>query len=155
MRIDIVNIKAIKVAALEHQGEPETLGESVENFRAWRKESGDSPVANMRTFGLAHSNPEARLVQQFRFDICGEVDADIAANTYGVINKEIPAGRCAKVRHTGSHDTLQLQVNAISRDWLPGSEEVKRDAPIFFEYLNVVPEVAEGKQITDIYFPLR
>jgi len=155
MRIDIVNIKSIKVAALEHLGEPETLGQSVESFRAWRKESGCSPVSEKRSFGVAHSNPDVRPTQPFRFDICGEIDADIAENSYGVINKEIPAGRCAKVRHTGSHDGLQSVVNSISRDWLPSSESVKRDAPIFFEYLNVVPEVAESKLITDIYFPLR
>jgi len=155
MRIDIVNIKAIKVAALEHQGEPETLGQSIESFRAWRKESGCSPVTEKRTFGVAHSNPDIRPVQPFRFDICGEVDADIAENSYGVINKEIPAGRCAKVRHIGSHDELQSIVNSISRNWLPGSENVKRDAPIFFEYLNVVSEVAENKRVTDIYFPIR
>jgi len=155
MRIDIVNTEAINVAALEHLGDPETLELSIERFRAWRKESGSSPVAWMRTFGVAHSNPEARPAQKFRFDICGEVDAEIAENAYGVINKQIAAGRCAKVRHTGPHDTLQLDVNTIYRSWLPSSEEVRRDAPIFFEYLNVVPEVAENELITDIYFPLR
>jgi len=155
MRIDIVNIEAIKVAALEHLGEPEMLEQSVERFSAWRKESGCSPASEKRTFGVTHSNPEARPVQIFRFDICGEVDAEIAENAYGVMNKQIAAGRCAKVRHTGSHDKLQLKVNAIYRSWLPGNEEGRRDAPIFFEYLNFMPEVAENKLITDIYFPLR
>ena len=150
-----MNIKAIKVAALEHLGEPETLEKSVEIFRAWRKESGCSPVTEKRTFGVAHSNPEARPPQVFRFDICGEVDDDIAENAYGVVNKEIPAGRCARVRHTGSHDTLHLTVNDLYRSWLPSTQEVKRDAPIFFEYLNFVPEVPEAELITDIYFPLR
>jgi len=150
-----VNIEAIKVAALEHLGEPETLDQSVESFRAWREESGCSPVAEKRTFGVAHSDPDARPVQSFRFDICGEVDADIVENSYGVINSEIAAGRFARVRHTGSHDTLYLKVKDIYRSWLPATQEVKRDAPVFFEYLNFVPEVSEAELITDIYFPLR
>ena len=150
-----MHIEAIKVAALEHLGEPETLEKSVESFRTWRRESAYSPVTEKRTFGVAHSNPDARPVQSFRFDICGEVDAEIAENSYGVINREIPAGRCARVRHTGSHDTLHLKVKDIYRSWLPATQEVKRDAPIFFEYLNFMPEVAETELITDIYFPLR
>ena len=150
-----MNIEAIKVAALEHLGEPETLESSIESFRAWRRESGCSPVAEKRTFGVAHSDPDARPVQSFRFDICGEIDADIPENSYGVINSEIAAGRFARVRHTGSHDTLHLTVKEIHRSWLPATQEVRRDAPIFFEYLNFAPDVAETKLMTDIYFPLK
>ncbi|MDQ7059410.1 MAG: GyrI-like domain-containing protein [Ghiorsea sp.] len=155
MRIDIVNIKPIKVAALEHLDNPETLAESVEAFRAWRKESGCSPVAKKRTFGIAYSNPEARPVQKFRFDVCGEVDMNIAENAYGVVNKAIPGGRYAKLRHRGSHDKLGQKVNALYRTWLPNSNEMKRDSALFFEYMNVVPEVLEAELITDIYFPLK
>ena len=155
MRINIVNIKAIKVAALEHLGEPETLERSVENFRDWRRNSSCSPVAEKRTFGVAHSDPEARTPEQFRFDICGEVDADVAENSFGVLNKEIAGGRYARLRHTGTHDDLQLKVNQLYRSWLPSTQEVKGDAAIFFEYINFVPEVAEAELITDIYFPLR
>ena len=155
MKIDIVNIKAIKVAALEHLADPETLDQSIDTFKSWRKESGCSPVAQKRTFGVNHSNPEVIPAQKFRFDICAEVDAEIPENDYGVINKEIPAGRCARLRHKGSHDGLKLKINALYRSWLPGTEEVKRDAPIFFEYLNFLPEVKESELITDIYLPLR
>lgn len=155
MRINIVNIEAIKVAALAHLGEPERLEKSVESFRAWREESGCSPVTEKRTFGVAHSDPDARPVQSFRFDICGEVDAEIAENSFGVINSEIAAGRFARVRHIGSHETLQLKVKDIYRSWLPATQEGRRDAPLFFEYLNFLPEVAETELMTDIYFPLR
>lgn len=135
--------------------EPEKLDQTIETFRIWRKESGCSPVAEKRTFGIAQSNAEARPIQIFRFDICGEVDADIPDNAYGVINKEIPAGRYAKLRHKGSLDTIDQKVKAIYRNWLPSTQECKLDAPVFFEYLNVGPAIPENKRITDIYFPLR
>ncbi len=155
MIINIVNIKAIQVAALEHVGSPEKLEQSIETFREWRKESGYSPVAKKRTFGVAHSNPEARPVQKFHFDICGEVDVTVSDNAYGVTNKEIPAGRYAKLRHSGSLGSINLKVNAIYRNWLPGTQECKRDSPVFFEYLNIGDEAQDRELITDIYFPLK
>ncbi|MDX8387033.1 MAG: GyrI-like domain-containing protein [Ghiorsea sp.] len=154
MIVAIVNIKPIKVAALEHKDEPETLDLSIEAFRAWRKESGCSPVVSKRTFGVALSNPEARPVQPFHFVICAEVEGDVSENDYGVINKAIEGGRYARLRHKGSHDTLNESVNALYRTWLPNSNEGKREAPLFFEYINILPETAENKLITDIYFPL-
>jgi len=155
MIINIVNIKAIQVAALEHLGASEKLEQSIETFREWRIESGCSPVSKKRTFGIAHSNPEARPMQKFHFDICGEVDVTIPDNAYGVMNKEIPAGRYAKLRHNGSLDSINLKVNAIYRNWLPSTQECKRDSPIFFEYLNIGDEVPDNELITDIYFPLK
>jgi len=155
MRVNIVNIKAIKVAALEHVGELATLDQSMVLFRAWQKESGGLSATDARMFGVALSDPDARPVEKFRFVICSEIDGVVAENSFAVTNKVIPAGRCAKVRHLGSRDTLHLKVNELKRSWLPSREEVKRDDPIFFEYLNFMPEVSENKLLTDIYFPLR
>ena len=155
MRIDIVNIKPMKVAALEHLDEPETLEQSIEVFRTWRKESGCSPISTKRTFGVAHSRAEVMPPQPFRFDICAEVDEDIAGNSYGVLNKDIEGGRYARLRHKGSHDNLEQKVNALYRTWLPNSDELKRDAPLFFEYVNLTPDALERELITDIYFPLK
>ena len=155
MRIDIVNIKPIKVAALEHLDNPETLEQSIEVFRTWRKESGSSPISTKRTFGVAHSRPEVKPAQRFRFDICAEVDVDIAESSYGVVNKDIEGGRYARLRHKGSHDDLQQKVNALYRTWLPNSDELQRDAPLFFEYVNLTPDALESELITYIYFPLK
>ena len=73
MRIDIVNIKPIQVAALEHLDDPDTLEQSIAVFRTWRKESGCSPISEKRTFGVAHSRPEVKPTQRFHFNICAEV----------------------------------------------------------------------------------
>jgi len=150
-----VNIKPIKVAALEHLDKPETLEQSIAMFRNWRKESGFSPIAEKRTFGVAHSRPEVMPLQPFRFDICGEVDVDIPENAYGVQNKVIEGGRYARLRHKGSHEGLEQKVNALYRTWLPNSDEMKRDAPLFFEYINFMPDALDSECITDIYFPLK
>jgi AraC family transcriptional regulator len=38
---------------------------------------------------------------------------------------------------------------------LPESGEELRDFPLFFNYLNLVPDVAEHELVTDIYLPLK
>jgi len=155
MIITVVHINAIQVAALEHLDEPATLEGSFEQFSNWRKESGYSPATERRSFGVAHSNPDARVAEKFRFDICAEVDAEIPENGYGVINREIAAGRYAKLRHKGSLATIDQKVNALSRNWLPTTQECRGASPIFFEYLNLTPATQESERVTDIYFPLR
>lgn len=150
-----MNIKPIRVAALEHRGTPETLEESIAIFRAWRQASGCSPIAVKRTFGVPLSNPEKIPAEAFRFAICAEVDADIADNDAGVQCREIMGGRYAKLRHKGSMQSLNRQVDVMLRNWLPTTEESKRESPMFFEYLNITAENSEADAITDIYLPLK
>ena len=108
-----------------------------------------------RSFGIVYDNPETTAPADFRFDICGEGNASVPGNPQGVINKMIPAGRCAVVRHHGSHNRIGESAYYLYRDWLPGSGEDLRDFPLFFHYLNLIPETPEHELVTDIYLPLK
>lgn len=155
MDVQIVDFKETKVALLEHHGAPERVNDSALIFIGWRKASGLSPVKTSRSFGIVYSDPDTTPADEFRFDICGEVAEDVPPNPQGVINSTIPAGRCAVVRHLGSHDRLSESIYPLYREWLPHSGEEARDYPLFFHYLNLVPEVDEHELITDIYLPLK
>jgi AraC family transcriptional regulator len=48
--------------------------------------------------------PDATPPQEFRFNICGEVAADVTPNRQGVVNKIILGGRFAVARHFGSNE---------------------------------------------------
>lgn len=110
----------------------------------------------MQTYGLAPDDPATTPSDEFAFHICGTVTSPIAEdNRFGVVNSDIPAGRCAVLRHQGSHDALTGLAQALYRDWLPGSGEELRDFPLFFHYHNFVHEVAEHELLTDIYLPLK
>lgn len=74
---------------------------------------------------------------------------------YGVKAGVIPAGRCALIRHLGSHDTLDKSIYYVYREWLPQTDEETRDYPCFFHYVNFIHEVDECDLITDIYIPLK
>jgi AraC family transcriptional regulator len=155
MDVKVIDFEETLIAVLEHQGAPQLINDSVKVFIDWRKRSGLSPVATSRTFGLAYHDPETTDAADFRFDICGEIDAPVPENPQGIINKQIPAGRCAVVRHHGSTDRVAESAHYLYREWLPESGEELRDFPLFFHYVKRVPETPEHEQVTDVYLPLR
>lgn len=154
MQVQVIDFIETRVAALEHCGSPGLVKESVRKFIDWRKQSGQSPIASSKTFGIPRNNPETTPADAFRFDICGEIDEPVALNAYGIREVVIPGGRCAVVRHTGSPDHIGETIYPIYRDWLPGSGEELRDHPLFFHYLSVFPETPQDQWQTDIYIPL-
>ncbi|MCB9094704.1 MAG: AraC family transcriptional regulator [Halobacteriovoraceae bacterium] len=154
MKIEIVNFEKIKIAVLEYQGNPKLLNNAIPRFIEWRKESGESPVSSSRTFGLVYNDPNTTPAKDFRFDVCGEIRADLKENKKGIVQKEIPEGRCAVVRHVGSHDTMEEKIYYLYREWLPKSGEKVRDFPLYFQYHNFFPETSESELVTDIILPI-
>ena len=155
MQVEIVNFTTTLLAVCEHRGPPERVNESVGEFIAWRQQSGLSPKQSSRSFGIVYDNPDTTEPDQFRFDIAGEVLAEVPPNAQGVLNKCIPGGRCARVRHFGSHTRIGESIYPLYREWLPESGEELRDFPLYFHYLNLLPETAEADLVTDIYLPLK
>ncbi len=155
MQIRIVEFREVRVAALEHCAAPWLINESVRKFIEWRMQSGQSPVASSRSFGIPFGNPDTTPAEEFRFAICGETHEAVAANEFGVTERVIPGGRCVVVRHVGSTDHIGESIYPIYRDWLPTSGEELRDQPLFFDYLSISPETPQGQWQTDIYVPLQ
>ncbi len=154
MEIRIVEFEETEVAVLEHLGTPASINDSVQSFIAWRVESGLSPNATSKTFGVPYSDPEKTKPEEFRFDICGSILEPVPANPQGVVTKTIPGGRCAVVRHQGSTDAIGTTVRSLYAEWLPQSGETLRDYPVFFHYIDRMPVVEEHLQLTDVYLPL-
>ncbi len=155
VQVDIVDFETTRIAVKEHLGPTEKLNHAVGEFIAWRKESGLSPKDSHRTFGIAYDNPDTTPPAQFRFDIAGEIKTELPANAQGIVMKTIPGGRCARVRHLGPHTRIGESIYPLYREWLPGSGEELRDFPLYFHYLNLLPETSEAELITDIYLPLK
>ena len=155
VKVDIINFENTLIAVKEHLGPVESLNNTVAQFIAWRKTTGLSPKNTSRTFGIAYDNPDTTEPSKFRFDIAGEVKSNIPENAHGIILKTIPNGRCAVVRHLGSHNRLGESIYPIYREWLPNSGEELRDFPLYFHYLNLLPGIAEADLVTDIYLPLK
>lgn len=155
MKVEIVDFEPTNVALIEHVGPPGKVYETASKFIAWRKETGLSPVKTSQTFGIPYSDPKVTEPETFRWDVCGSIVGNVPPNDYNVKSGFIPGGRCAVVRHHGSHETLENSIYYLYRDWLPQSGEEIRDFPCFFHYLSFVHEVDECDLITDVYLPLK
>jgi AraC family transcriptional regulator len=155
MQVNIVQFQATNIAVLEHRDAVQRLNQSIARVIQWRKQTKLSPITTSNTFGLAYDDPKAIAANDFRFDICGSVQTAIPENNFGIINKQIPGGRCAVIRHCGSHDLMDAKVHYLYAQWLPDSGEELRDFPCYFHYINLFPDVPEHALITDIYLPLK
>lgn len=153
-QVRIVDFKETLVAALEHRGDPRTLGESIRRFIAWRKEHRLPPSASA-TFNLLYDDPEETEAENFRFDLCAAIKSEVDASDTTVKNKIIPGGRCAVLRHIGSDDTLGESIRWLYSHWLPPSGESLRDFPLFVQRVRFFPDVPEHEATSDIFLPLR
>lgn len=153
MHVKIINFPETMIAALEHHGPEHLVYNTTRKFVDWRQANGVKPGQG-NTYGLHYSDPASTLPEDYRFDICVSVEQEISENPQGVLNKVIPEGRCAVVRHHGSRDYIPA-ADYLYREWLPESGEELRDYPFFFHYVNVGPDVTDKDMITDIYLPIK
>jgi len=155
-KVEVVNCENIQIAYLEHRGNANRLGLTIQAFIAWRKARGLSP-SKSRTFNLIYHDPQTVPPKEYRFDIaCAFFDTilspfDIASN---MKLRTIPAGRYAKIRHHGSDDDLGVVIDYLYSQWLNESPMNLRDFPLMLERVHFFPDVAENQAITDIYLAI-
>jgi AraC family transcriptional regulator len=152
MEVRIVLFPETHVAVAEHRGPPALEYETSRRLIAWRMENGVSPVGHA-TYGVHYTDPYTTPAADHRVDFCVQFDRPVMPNAQGVIQKVIPANRCALARHLGSR-AHNLAAVHLFRDWLPRSGESVGNFPMFFHYVNVGPDVTEHEMITDVYLPL-
>jgi AraC family transcriptional regulator len=152
--IRIVHFKDTKVAAFEHHGDPQRIGDSIRKLIEWRKEHHLPPKMSA-TFNIVYNSHTGKNPEDFRVDLCAATEQDIAPNPFGIVAKIIPAGRCAVLRHVGTDDTLGQAISTLYQQWLPQSGEALRDYPLYFERVVFFPEVPEDEAITDIFLPIK
>lgn len=150
--VEIVEFPETKIAVVEHRGAPGLEHQTARRLIEWRIQNGYPPDRH-RTFGIHYTDPRTTPAEEHRVDFGVSVDGDVPPNPQGVINKVIPALRCAKARHFGSRANVSA-ARYLEEVWLPESGEAKADYPVFFHYVNVGPHVREEDMITDVYLPL-
>jgi AraC family transcriptional regulator len=153
-QVRLVDVEETKVAVLEHRGDPNHLGDSIRKFIAWRKQNQLRPDRNA-TFNILYDDPCEVEPNDYRFDLCVATDQVIEDNSFGIVSKIIPAGRCAVLRHIGSDDNLRQSISYLYSQWLPQSGEEPRDFPLYLQRIHFFPDVPEHEVITDVFLPLK
>lgn len=154
MNVTIKNIPARRLACVEHRGNPEKLGESVNKLIDWaRLQTINMKPKAGEAFGFAYDDPKTTNPDDFRFDLGLTVPENYKL-TGGIVEKHLPAGRYAVAMHKGSRDTIGDTVYGLYRDWLPDSGEKLGDLPCIFCYYNFDHEVAETELLTECWLLL-
>ncbi|KTD44831.1 AraC family transcriptional regulator [Legionella quateirensis] len=155
MNVTIENIQARRLAVLEHRGDPQTVGDSVNQLISWAKAQIISlkPKAG-EAFGFGYDDPQTTPPEEFRFDLGITVPEQLKIEGK-IIEKRLPAGRYAIAVHKGSRNNISDTVYGLYRDWLPTSGEELGDLPCIFCYYNFEHEVAETELITECWLYLK
>ncbi|WP_437805870.1 AraC family transcriptional regulator [Sorangium sp. So ce1078] len=152
--VKVARFEETRVAAVEHRGDPKRILESVRRLIAWRKENR-LPPRTSATFNILYDDPAETPPGAYRADICAAIHRPVSENPFGVVEKTIPGGRCAVLRHVGGDDTLFEAVRGLYAAWLPASGEEPRDFPLFLQRVRFFPEVPDHEGVTDIFLPLQ
>ncbi|HEX5056558.1 MAG TPA: AraC family transcriptional regulator [Gammaproteobacteria bacterium] len=153
-QVKIIDFKETRVAVLEHRGDPGLIGDSIRRFIDWRKQNRLSPQISA-TFNILYDDPARTDPGSYRLDLCAAIEGTVAGNEYGVVEKTIPGGRCAVIRHTGTDDALGEIIAYLYSKWLPRSGEEPRDFPVYLQRVKFFPDVPETEAVVDIFLPLR
>lgn len=155
MKVYIKNINKIRLAAVEHRGDPKFVAESVNKLISWAEaQSIYLKPKPGEAFAIADNDPKMVPASEFRVDFCIKVPENLKLERE-VIEKYLPAGRYAIAMHKGSHDNIGDTVYPLYREWLPNSGEELSDFPCVFCYYNFEHEVAETQLLTECWLLLK
>jgi AraC family transcriptional regulator len=149
--VEIIDFPSTRMAVVEHVGPRVQVPAALLKLNEWREANQDTFRIGA-AYGIYPCNPETTPPEQFRAEFGLAVDRAVTGKY--VVNKTIPAGRCAALRNVGAYDATAA-ATWLYRQWLPDSGEQLRAFPIFCEFVNAGIEVPENAKTIDIYLPLR
>ncbi|MEI2454924.1 AraC family transcriptional regulator [Lysobacter firmicutimachus] len=149
----INTLAPIRVIALPHRGDYQTIGQSFHALYAWAGPRG-LMRPDTRGIGIYYDSPADTPVEQLRSEACISASGEIEPGE-GMRRVEIAGGRHAVVVHTGPYAELQRAYDWLFCQWLPASGEEAGDAPVYEEYLNDPSQLPPAEWKTAICLPLK
>lgn len=151
--VTIAPFESVRLAAIDHRGDYQTIGHAFERVITWAAPRGLLGAA-VRTIGIYYDDPasvpekelraKAGLVVTSGFEPDGDVQA-----------VEIPSLLCASTVHEGPYAELERPYRYLYGEWLPQSGREPADHPCFEEYLNDARSTPPSEWLTRIYLPLK
>jgi len=154
MQVKIVEFPETKVASITHTGSPEREHHTALKLIDWKIRNRLLDPSKNRSYGLHYTDPHQIDPLKYQVDFCLSIDGTVGPNDAGIVEKIIPAMKCALARDVGSRTNNQA-ARYLIEEWLPSSGEALSGFPLIFHYVNVGPNVKEQEAITDTYLPLK
>lgn len=150
--IEIITLPAIRLAAIAHIGDYQTISSAFERLSVVAGPLGLFSGAKM--YGLYYDDPSSVPTAQLRSAACLSI-SESQSLPKGLLELQIEPGRYARVLHRGAYAELPLAYDYLYRVWLPSSGLVPRDAPCIEEYLNTPADVPVNELKTYVLLPLQ
>lgn len=150
--VELIELPAIPLAALDHHGSEVQLQESIKTFIQWRRQHKLPPAAS-RSFNLWYQDPELH-PDNFHLRLAAEIKPDYQEDLAPLKKMEIPAGLYARIIYIGPETGLRTPTRYLYEQWLMSTQYELRDFPLFFERIRGFPDVPEHQAETHIYLPL-
>ena len=155
MKVEIKNLDRIRLAVIEHRGNPKLISDSIVKLVAWAMaQSVNLKPKPGDALSLAYDDPKITPAAEYRMDVGIRIPENLKLNGE-VVEKHIPAGRYAITMHKGSHKTLSDTVHYLDREWLPNSGNELGDFPCVYSFENFENEVAETELLTECWILLK
>lgn len=146
MNIEIKTMPKIRLAVVEHRGDPNLVVETLNKLMSWAKTNGIS-LKPKEAYAIAYDDPKTTPAEKFRFDLGIKVPENLKLIGC-VVEKYIPTGLYAIALHKGSHKKIGETVHALYRE-VPKMNKDLGDFPCVFCYHNFTHEVAETALLTE------
>lgn len=150
-RVEIARFEGVRLAALEHRGDYQEIGNTFARLQIGFAANG---ISFSRSFGIYFDDPESVPEKELRAEAGLVTDAAIPAGQ-GIREIKIPAMLCASVLHKGPYAELERAYRHLFRDWLPESGYEAADFSCFEEYLNDPREIPPQELLTRVHLPLK
>ena len=150
-RVEIAPFEGARLAAIEHRGDYQKIGNSFAKVQIFFAANG---LPMVRSFGIYFDDPESIPEKNLRAQAGLITDARIPAHS-GIREVRVPAMLCASVLHKGPYAELERAYRHLFRDWLPTSGYEAADFSCFEEYMNDPRETPPSELLTRVHLPLK
>jgi AraC family transcriptional regulator len=153
MKVEIKQLKPMRVAFMRHVGPYGEVGKTWEQFLTIMGKDGYLG-GNPMMLGICHDDPEVTPPAKIRYDACLTVSDDFQpSGEIGV--QTVAGGEYAMTTHTGPYSQLGRTYSEFLGQWLPRSGRQLRNSPCFEVYVNDPQSTPPEELLTDIYAPLQ
>ncbi len=150
--VTVRTVEPVRVAVMQHRGDPMAVGDTIQRFIAWRRATGTTPLVSA-TYTIFHDDPHSTPAEAYRIDLCAATDRTIAPDE-PVAEELIPGGRCAVLRVVGNTHDLEPAARFLYGTWLPQSGEQPRDFPLYCQRVRFFPDVPATEAVADLFLPI-